>query len=415
MVDAFLPDAAKVAALREALPATGAGIYLDTATAGPLPTEIIAAARDSEDRDLRTGRAGEGQSDETQQRSEEARGVLAALLAADPDEISLSHGVTEAVTSALWAIDWRPGDELLAVASPGGLEMDAAIRTVALRARVLPLRAEDGPVEGPDPLAALVATVAARIGPRTRAIVLPHVDPERGDVLPVGAIAVAARARGVRTVVDGSAAAGAVPVDVRELGVDAYALPGHRWLLGPEGTGALWVDRDVAWRDDGLPSFESGGFHRPSMVAFARAVGWLEMYVGLPWVHERIAALTHSLADGLAGLDAVTFVTRRERLAGIVTFRIAGWPAQIAVDELSRRAHAIVSARASVGAIRASLGFFITEEEVARFVAAVAELARYTPDTLPRRPSLVVLASGEGAALRRISPDPGGGGEDARG
>lgn len=394
--------------MREALPATGAGIYLDTATAGPLPTEVVTASRDTEDWDLRTGRAGDGQREQTEQRLEEARGVVAALVGGDPDEIALTHGVAEGVVAALWAIDWRPGDELLSVASPGGSEMDAAVRALALRARVVAVRAREdrvAPVDGSGPLAA----VEARIGARTRAVVLPHVDPEAGDLLPLAAIAAAARARDVRVIVDGSAAAGAVPVDVRAVGVDAYALPGHAWLLGPQGTGALWVDRQAVWRHDRVPTFEGSGFHRPSIVGFARAVGWLEMYVGLPWIHARTATLTAELADRLAAIPAVTFVTRRERLAGIVTFRLAGWPAAMAVDELSRRAQAIVSARESVDAIRASVGFFVTEDEIESFGSAVTELARYTPDTLPHRPALVVLSRSDSGALREVPPDVAGG------
>ena len=61
--------------------------------------------------------------------------------------------------------------------------------------------------------------------------------------MPVRAIADLAHARGALVIVDGAQAAGAIPVDLAALGADAYAFPGQKWLLGPEGTGALAVTR----------------------------------------------------------------------------------------------------------------------------------------------------------------------------
>ena len=83
----------KVARLRELLPATSAGIYLDTAYRGPLPAETAAAMREADDWELRVGRATEGRDEDLAQRVEEARAVLAALLVADPSEIVLTAGV----------------------------------------------------------------------------------------------------------------------------------------------------------------------------------------------------------------------------------------------------------------------------------------------------------------------------------
>ena len=81
------PDADKVAELSELIPATGAGIYLDTAYRGPIPAETAAAMSEADDWELRVGRAAEGREEDVAQRRDEARAVLAALIGADPDEI----------------------------------------------------------------------------------------------------------------------------------------------------------------------------------------------------------------------------------------------------------------------------------------------------------------------------------------
>ena len=90
-------DDTKLARLRELLPATGAGIYLDAAEFGPLPAETAAAMREADDWELRVGRATVGRDEDMGQRVEEARAVLAALLVADPSEIVLAPGIDAAL------------------------------------------------------------------------------------------------------------------------------------------------------------------------------------------------------------------------------------------------------------------------------------------------------------------------------
>jgi selenocysteine lyase/cysteine desulfurase len=93
-------DEQKVSRLRELLPATAAGIYLDTATFGPLPAETAAAMREADDWELRVGRATVGRDEDLEQHVEEARAVLAALVVGDPSEIVLTAGVDAALALA---------------------------------------------------------------------------------------------------------------------------------------------------------------------------------------------------------------------------------------------------------------------------------------------------------------------------
>ena len=115
------------------------------------------------------------------------------------------------------------------------------------------------------------------------------------------------------------------------------------------------------------------------------------MYVGLDWITSRATGLARGALDLLAATPGVEVLTPPERMAALVTFRIARWGAQEALDELARRTHAIARVVAPLDAIRISVGFFNTEAEIARFCDAVAEVARHTPATLPRRPALTIL------------------------
>src|SRR5262249_3515187 len=135
-------------------------------------------------------------------------------------------------------------------------------------------------------------------------------------------------------------------------------------------------------------------FSSSSVVGFARSSGWLAMFVGLSWIFERGISLARGAHDALSAVPGVEVLTPAESMATLVTFRIAGWPAAEALEELGRRVFAIARPVSALDAIRISPGFFNTEAEIGRFCDAVGELAMHTPATLPRRPALTILGEG---------------------
>ncbi len=414
-MDPLLPDAEKVAALRDALPATGAGIYLDTATAGPLPAETAAAMSEADDWDLRVGRAREDREDDVAQRADEARAVLAALVGAQAREVALCPGIDSALAVAAHSAGLRPGDCVLVTSLDGPAVHAAAIGLRnGLGAKVDVARVD--PADGPDEIA---AAVRGAMTDRTRMVISGHVYGGTGTGVPVAAVADAVRATGAWLIVDASQSAGAIPVDVTALGGDFVAFATDRWALGPEGTAALWTGRRaiaegrpsyagasayetlttagtaVPWPD--ARRFEPAILPRRTLLGLARSVGWLEMYVGLQWAFERTARLIAFLRAELAATPGVEVVTQAPA-AGIVTFRIGAWGADEAATELGRRVFAILRPLPELEALRASVAWFNTEDELARFTGAVREIAAHTPQTLPRRPSLVILPADGGSA-----------------
>lgn len=404
------PDATKLRALREALPATAAGIYLNTGSAGPLPTPTALAMRELEDLELRLGRADPASWAESLERMAEARATLAVPLGARPGAVALTHSTTDGLNQAVLAPDWRPGDHIVTTDQehPGLLgPLLAARERFGLDLTVVPT-AEAEPE-------ALIERVRAAMRPRTRLLAMSHVLWTTGALLPIAEIAALAQAAGSWMVVDGAQSVGAIALDVPALGVDFYAFGGQKWLLGPEGTGGLWAS-ERAWRDArqgaaGVLSYEDLGtdlggarwtdarrfeattFHRPSVTGLARSVGWLAMHVGLPWATRRAARLAHDTADRLAELPIVELLTPRERMATLVTFRLAGWPAAEVAAVLASRLQAVVRTVVERDAVRLSVGFFTSEEELDAVVALVAEMGTSTPATLARRPPLVILRS----------------------
>ncbi len=404
-------DAAKVAAVRLALPATSAGIYLNTGSCGPLPAETAAAMAELADWELRLGRASPETHFDVLQRMEEARASIAAIIAADTRDLALTHAASEGMNVAAWGIDWRPGDRAVTARSfehGGGLAGLYAIRDrmgVELDMVDIGRGAE---------LDQVLAAFDAAIRPGTRLVSVSHVSFATGAVLPIAEIAAIAHDRGALMVVDGAQAVGAIPVDVGALGVDLYAIPGQKWLLGPEGTGALYVapaaldrlrltyasawsfeEQDLVGQARLWPTarrFEGiSGINHSLIVGLARSCGWLSMYVGVGWALERVASLAGQTAQALAATPGVTLITPPGAMAGLVTFQVAGWSAEAILAELSARIFVIGRVVEALDAVRLSVAWFNTEEEIERVLRLVAELAAHTPESMPARRTLLVL------------------------
>jgi len=406
-----MADDEKLAAVRAALPALASGIYLNTGSAGPLPAEVAMAMADAEAYERDIGRAHFDYFEDHLVRRDEARAAVAAVVGGGLDEIALTHSATEGMNIATWGIDWRAGDRAVTTRHEhaGGVGPLYAVRD---RFGVEVAFAEIG--DGSDDERTLAAFDAA-ITPRTRLVALSHVLWTTGTVLPIARIAALAHERGALVAVDGAQAAGAIPVAVTELGADAYAVAGQKWLLGPEGMGALWVApmaRDRirpafagwfsfeavdgegrgTWHQDGR-QYEATNWHKPSVIGMARSIGWLSMFVGLDYVHRRGREMAARAAELLAAVPGVELLTSRQRMATLVTFRIAGWTAQAALDEIGPRCFAIARTIAALDAIRISVGFFHAEDELERFVATVRLLAEHTPETLPPRRTLTLFGA----------------------
>jgi len=408
-VSPFLPDDAKLAAVRGALPATGAGIFLNAGTAGPMPIETARAMADFADHELQQGRATYEQYLEAVERMAEVRASVAAIVGADVGTIALTHSTSDGMNIGTWGHDWRPGDRAVTTnrEHAGGLGPLVALAA----ARGVDVTTVDVADDGDDERT--LAAFDRAITPRTKLVAISHVCWSTGTLLPIRAIADLAHSRGAFVLVDGAQSAGAIPVNVGELGADAFALPAQKWLLGPEGMGALWVAPAAMERlrptfagyfsfdtpGAALPyrsfpdarRYEAGNYHRPSVLGFGRSCGWLAMYVGLPWIHERAARLARRTAAALATIPGVRLVTPSDRMATLVTFAIAGWPGESALEELARRTFAIARTVPDTDWLRFSVGFWNTEAELDRVVEVVEEIARHTPETMPARPSLTIL------------------------
>jgi len=378
----------KINAIRAELPATERIAYLNTGTNGPLPRRSHAALVAHSELELAEGRIGGEVFPRLARIANEARADLAGVLHCSPDEVALTHNTTEGVNIALMGLDWRPGDEIITshAEHPGILYPVSLLRSrYGVRIRMTNIG-----MPGCDDLAEL----RQALGPRTRAVALSHVSWSTGVVLPIRELADATHAAGALFICDAAQSGGMVPSDVYALGVDAYACSGQKWLCGPDGTGALFVRKDrlgdIQLSAMGYHSVRAGmsdheGHFVPpaaasryevvtlypaSLVALSASLRWIADEVGWDWAYQRIAALGAACHDALAALDGVTMITPRDRMAGLVHFNVAGITPAALCERMASQGVVARSIPFPV-AVRVATGFYNTEDDIARLVAAI--------------------------------------------
>lgn len=234
-------------------------------------------------------------------RLDRARARVAAFVGADPAGLVFVPNATHGVESALGAIDWRVGDEVVH-ADHGYGAVKRALDRLGHRHGVVQV-----PVVVPFPIAhaeQVVDAFAAAIGPRTRLVIVDHVTSATALVFPVAELVQLCRARGVPVLVDGAHAPGLLDLSLDTLGADFYTGNLHKWVCAPKGAALLWVHPD--WRDRAHPRVTSHGYLRGLAPEFEWTgtfdpTAWLAVPAALDHLEElgveRVRAEGHALVQ----------------------------------------------------------------------------------------------------------------------
>jgi selenocysteine lyase/cysteine desulfurase len=215
--------------------------WLDTAGFGPALSAVMVReyrSRERQSLDFREYEAAVLAPEPLAQRLADVAGFLGA----GPDEVAFTSGALAGVGLVARGLDLQPGDEILA----GSHERPAVLGAWRTEAERRGWKLVELPQPGvPDSPATIVGRYAGAITPRTRVLLLSHVQATDGTVMPVRELCDLARANRALSVVDGALGPGHVDVRVAELGCDAYAAAFHHWTNAGWGIGALYLRRDV--------------------------------------------------------------------------------------------------------------------------------------------------------------------------
>jgi cysteine desulfurase/selenocysteine lyase len=165
------------------------------------------------------------------------RGLLSRLIGGDPEEFAITSGASSGMAAVAANFDWKPDDEVLI----GRGEFPSHFSTFLPLATAGRCRAK---IVVPRERFITAEDYIEQITPRTRMISASLVRFDDGSRLDAGRLSVACKKAGVLLLLDLSQCAGAIPLDLRELGADFAVSSGYKWLLGPYGTGFFWARRE---------------------------------------------------------------------------------------------------------------------------------------------------------------------------
>ena len=308
---------------------------------------------------------------------------LAKTFGAEADEIVLTRNASEALHLQAIGLELKRGDEVIITTQ----EHPAGHRPWMFRKEHEGVRVKE--VFIPSPLDSeddVVSRVEEAISRKTKALSFCHVT-RGGHKYPVKKLATMARGRGLLTLVDGAQAAGQFPINLHDLGCDAYAVSLHKWILAPAGTGFLYVRQDARERIRSAfapdPTLEAPGFDPPGTKDFPvrAAIGAALDFVntlGLENIENRCRSLSDYLKAGLAEIKGVKLLsghTPEISAPGSTIFEKEGLDAIASVPMIEERikTHIDEHQRDSHNAIRISTHIYNTKAEIDRLLEALAK------------------------------------------
>jgi len=376
-------------------------IYLDNAaTSFPKPESVYQAL----DRFARTelanpGRAGHKMALAAERALDDCRHLLNQFFHGEgPERFVFTLNCTDALNMAMKGV-LAEGDHVITT----DLEHNSVsrpLRAMELAGRIslTRLKADAGGTIDPD-------AVRKAITPRTRLIAQTHASNVLGTVQPIADIGTIAREHDLLFLVDAAQTAGVIPIDVQTLHIDLLAFPGHKSLMGPTGTGALYVGPRAkvgAWREGGtggdsssetqpreFPHFLEGGTPNVLGVAGLGAGIRYVMEEEIEKIHRHEAELAERLWRRLDEIGGYEVFGHRDmaRRVGTLSFRSEALPAaelggilDQAFDIAVRPGlHCAPYIHRSIGtfpdgAVRVSPGAFNTKDDIDHLARALAEI-----------------------------------------
>jgi L-cysteine/cystine lyase len=309
------------------------------------------------------------------------------MLNASPEEIAITGNTTEGINIAINGLTIGPDDAVVTTEIEHGSGIVPAYyqrERFGCEVVIVPVGAQDSPGET---IEAFRTTLDAARG-NIKLVVISEIAYSTGQLLPMRELTEETHRRGGRVLIDGAQTAGHIPIDVRAMGVDFYAIPSHKWLCGPGGLGALYVREDlipqvvpskVSGRAAATYDF-AGGFEpeRELITKFeltttsgALIAGTLEaaewyLESGPQAVFDRARELIRYAEQRFQRIDGVTVESphHESTRTGLFCFAANGLDAGLLNAYLQQEGKVVCRSVQQYGTVRLSLHAFNTEADI---------------------------------------------------
>lgn len=383
--------------LRKDFPVLERVIYLDSAATSQTPGPVVEVMNEYFFKyTANYGRGAYGLARETTERYDKVRKRVARFIGAKEHQTIFTKNATEAINTVALGTKWSKGDHVITSI----LEHHSNLLPWL---RLRPKGVEISVVESDRQGILSPGSIGEAITERTKLIAITHVSNVFGSIQDIREIAKIAHENGATLLVDGAQSIGHMPVNVGKLDCDFLAFSGHKGLLGPPGTGVLYVKypdqlEPVYSGGGGVKSvtkdsfelgqspacFEPGTPNIPGVIGLGAAVEYVEK-VGITDIEHHVTSLARDAASRLAELPNVEVYGPLER-AGVVSFNVASMNSHdvsMILDEhgICTRSghHCAMPAHQFLGisgSVRASFALYNTQEEVDALVGVIEDITR---------------------------------------
>jgi len=374
--------------LRAKMPVVGKWAYFDHAAVAPLPKPAVDAIHNWVDDAASNGDANWWQWKKNVNR---LRKLGAELIGAKTDEIAIVRNTTEGVTIVAEGIPWQEGENIVTPEGefPTNLFPWKNLERRGVEVRVVPTENERVDLKA----------IELACDSRTRLITVSWVGFASGYRNDLAALTEIAHRNGAHIFVDAIQGLGAFPLDVRQIPLDYLAADGHKWMLGPEGAGFLYVKKEhlenlyplgIGWNSPRVSGdfrssemdlrniaarYEGGSYNMCGIAALAKSLELLLSY-GVENVAKRLLEVTGNLIQKLrkAGATIVSCEEGRHR-SGIVAC------SHPKIDPDSFRNFCLkrgVVANARIGRLRLSPHAYTDEDDIARVIDCINSASQAT-------------------------------------
>jgi len=376
-------DKSKIEIYRGEFPIVKSSVYLDHAGVAPVPlrvkTEVAGFLKRASEKAILDY-------DSWMDRVEEVRAASAALIGSDNGEIAFIKNTSHGISLVSGGLEWKEGDNVIVTDKefPANVYPWLDLRRKGVEVRIAPFK--DGQIS--------IEDIEKLMDSGTRVLSVSSVQSVNGFRIDLKRLGELCNNRGALLFVDAIQSLGAVPMDVRDFGVDFLAADGHKWLLSPEGAGIFYCKKELSWtlepgligwmsveRENDFENieyklkpdagrFEEGSYNVMGIHALGASLDMISE-IGVGEIFERILGLGELI---IAHADKRGFEIKSPRDAlqrgGIVSF--TGDFDLADVRDKLMKSNIVINQRG--GALRLAPHFYNTEEEILIFFSELDKI-----------------------------------------